>query len=200
MSNNSPVLSQIAEHVLSNAGKYLRPAVNLLLAKALAPTAFIGGASRSVFFGAQKRLAQVTELVHTGSILHDDVVDESDLRRGADSIRKRFGNKAAVLGGDYFLAKASESLAEIGSLAAVSLISRAIADLVAGELARPADVSVGAFDCKAFLEVCVVRNFLKTASLFGNSCESIAILGGCHISRNLYFKSYFLECYCFSIS
>ncbi len=105
-------------------------------------------------FQKQKRLAEITwvsfskkkviciylniytyrELIHTASLLHDDVIDESDTRRGVESANSRFGNKLAVLSGDFLLARASVALARLRSLQVVELMSTVIEHLVRGEV------------------------------------------------------------------
>jgi hexaprenyl-diphosphate synthase len=83
---------------------------------------------------AQRRLAEITEMVHTASLLHDDVIDEALTRRGAPSANSVFGNKVAVLGGDFLLARASVSLARLRHPIVVELISTVIEHLVKGEI------------------------------------------------------------------
>ena len=82
----------------------------------------------------QLRLAQIVEMIHVASLLHDDVIDKSPLRRGAASAPTAFGNKLAVLGGDFLLGRASAALSRLGSNEVVELIASVIANLVEGEI------------------------------------------------------------------
>ena len=82
----------------------------------------------------QLRLAQIVEMIHVASLLHDDVIDKSNLRRGAASAPAAFGNKLAVLGGDFLLGRASAALSRLGSNEVVELIASVIANLVEGEI------------------------------------------------------------------
>lgn len=85
-------------------------------------------------FPLQARLAEVTEMIHTASLLHDDVIDTADTRRGLSSANSVFGNKLAVLAGDFLLARASVSLARLRSIPVVELLSTVIEHLVKGEV------------------------------------------------------------------
>lgn len=153
-----PELEEVAAYYWSAASKRVRPALVLRLARALAgapsraPSAAVlalelanetpaeaarrDAAGLPVLDGVwprQRRLAEVVEMVHTASLLHDDVVDAADRRRGLPSANVRYGNKLAVLAGDYLLARSSFALAGLGDLAVTRLLSSVIADLVEGE-------------------------------------------------------------------
>jgi hexaprenyl-diphosphate synthase len=105
-----------------------------------APTSEAPSATLSVplppaaVFPLQQRLAEVTEMIHTASLLHDDVIDTADTRRGLSSANSVFGNKLAVLAGDFLLARASVSLARLRSIPVVELLSTVIEHLVKGEV------------------------------------------------------------------
>ncbi|CAB1097522.1 unnamed protein product [Ectocarpus sp. CCAP 1310/34] len=124
----------------------------------------------------QLRLAEITEMIHAASLFHDDVIDEADTRRGVPSVNKVFGNKLAILAGnfrDFLLARSSMSLARLRSLESVELMSAAIEHLVKGEVLqmRPTEDGGGAF------EYYVRKNYYKTGSLMANSCKASAVLG-----------------------
>jgi hexaprenyl-diphosphate synthase len=131
----------------------------------------------------QRRLAQIVEMIHVASLLHDDVIDASALRRGAPSAPAAFGNKLAVLGGDFLLGRASTALARLGDTEVVELIASVIANLVEGEILQMKDVhggrgikpSGGADAWAVYLK----KTYLKTASLMAKGCRASAILGGC---------------------
>jgi hexaprenyl-diphosphate synthase len=82
----------------------------------------------------QKRLAEITEMIHTASLFHDDVIDKAETRRNQPSVNQVFGNKVAILGGDFLLARASVSLARLRNLEVVELMSITIEHLVKGEI------------------------------------------------------------------
>jgi geranylgeranyl pyrophosphate synthase len=94
-----------------------------------------GGALPPPFaLACQRRLAEITEMIHTASLFHDDVIDKADTRRGAPSANGAFGNKLAILAGDFLLARASVGLARLRSLETVELLSTVIEHLVKGEV------------------------------------------------------------------
>ncbi|KAJ6474608.1 terpenoid synthase [Mycena vitilis] len=129
----------------------------------------------------QRRLAQIVEMIHVASLLHDDVIDASALRRGAPSAPAAFGNKLAVLGGDFLLGRASTALSRLGDPEVVELIASVIANLVEGEILQMKDVHratkpSGGSDAWA---VYLKKTYLKTASLMAKGCRASVVLGGC---------------------
>ncbi|KAJ9062666.1 coq1 putative hexaprenyl diphosphate synthase [Entomophthora muscae] len=132
-----------------------------------------------VILPSQRRLAEITEMIHTASLFHDDVIDDSKLRRGKPSCNSEFGNKMAILGGDYLLARASVSLARLRHPDSVELMATAIANLVEGELLQLKDIQPSSIDYrKKLFENYIEKTYLKTASLIANSCKAAALLGG----------------------
>lgn len=124
---------------------------------------------------SQKRLAEITEMIHTASLFHDDVIDKAETRRNVPSVNQVFGNKVAILGGDFLLSRASVSLARLRNLEVVELLSTVIEHLVKGEIMQIKPVTNGISGLEYYLR----KNFYKTASLMGNSCLAAAVLGGC---------------------
>ena len=103
----------------------------------------------------QAAIAAITEMIHTATLLHDDVIDEADTRRNAASINAAYGNKLAILGGDYLLSRASVGLARLQNTRAVDLLAQVIADLVEGEVMQMRAPSVASqFDLDYYLEKC----------------------------------------------
>jgi len=141
---------------------------------------------RQDLFQAQRRLAEISEMIHTASLFHDDVIDGSDTRRGSPSVHKVFGNKMAILAGDYLLARASIFLARLRDVEVVETMSTIIEHLVRGEVMQMKGTitssttsNTSATDLgKERLIQYLRKNFYKTASLMANSCKSAAILGG----------------------
>mmetsp|Transcript_35230 Transcript_35230/g.49313 ORF Transcript_35230/g.49313 Transcript_35230/m.49313 type:complete len:402 (-) Transcript_35230:110-1315(-) len=159
------VLNTVASYFIEAAGKRVRPAIVLLVAESLH-----GGELPSE---EQGRIAQISEMIHTASLLHDDVIDKSDTRRGLKTINKMFGNKMAVLGGDFLLARASLTLARLKDPVVIELMSTIIEHLVKGELMQIHKAEPG-----NGISNYITKSYYKTASLMANSCKSAAILGG----------------------
>uniref|UniRef100_A0A7S1U6T1 Uncharacterized protein n=1 Tax=Phaeomonas parva TaxID=124430 RepID=A0A7S1U6T1_9STRA len=120
LGSDHPVLQACAQYFFElDGGKKIRPTMVLLVAAAC------GGID-----DRQRRLAEITEMIHTASLFHDDVIDKADTRRGEPSVNRVFGNKMAILAGDFLLARASISLARLRNLEAVELLSTVIEHLV----------------------------------------------------------------------
>ncbi|KAI4638886.1 hypothetical protein J4E93_009636 [Alternaria ventricosa] len=130
---------------------------------------------------SQRRLAEITELIHTASLLHDDVIDHSVSRRAAPSANIEFGNKMAVLAGDFLLGRASVALARLRDPEVTELLATVIANLVEGEFmqlkntARDEKNPSWTEDTVAYY---LQKTYLKSASLISKSCRAAAILGG----------------------
>ncbi|KAI9570142.1 terpenoid synthase [Boletus coccyginus] len=149
----------------------------------------------------QLRLAQIVEMIHVASLLHDDVIDKSDLRRGAPSAPAVFGNKLAILGGDFLLGRASAALSRLGDYEVVELISSVFSDLADGEIMQMKGTGAGTdansnspspygdggeIDPPYVVVPCsdrwcayLKKTYLKTASLLAKSARAAVILGGC---------------------
>lgn len=130
---------------------------------------------------SQRRLAEITELIHTASLLHDDVIDHSVSRRGAPSANLEFGNKMAVLAGDFLLGRASVALARLRHAEVIELLATVIANLVEGEfmqLKNTARDETNPQWSEDTLTYYLQKTYLKTASLISKSCRAAALLGG----------------------
>lgn len=130
---------------------------------------------------SQRRLAEITELIHTASLLHDDVIDHSVSRRGSPSANLEFGNKMAVLAGDFLLGRASVALARLRNAEVVELLATVIANLVEGEfmqLKNTAQDEARPKWSEDTLGYYLNKTYLKTASLISKSCRASALLGG----------------------
>ncbi len=162
-----PVLHAAAEHLFEAKGKGLRPALVLLTARATAPGMEISARHR--------RLAEITEMIHTASLVHDDVIDEAGVRRGIPTVNSFFGNRIAVLAGDFLFAQSSWYLANLDNLEVVKLLSKVIKDFAEGEIRQ----SLTAFDLSLTLTDYLEKSFYKTASLMAGSCKAAAVLSDC---------------------
>ncbi|XP_026429853.1 solanesyl diphosphate synthase 3, chloroplastic/mitochondrial-like, partial [Papaver somniferum] len=122
----------------------------------------------------QQRMAEITEMIHVASLLHDDVLDDADTRRGVQSLNFLMGNKLSVLAGDFLLSRACVALASLKDPEVFSLISAVIEHLVTGEIMQMASTS----EQRCCMDQYMRKTYYKTASLIANSCKSIAILPG----------------------
>lgn len=132
---------------------------------------------------SQIRLAEITELIHTASLLHDDVLDTSTARRSMPSVNIAFGNKMAVLAGDFLLGRASVALARLRNPEVTELLATVIANLIEGEFMQLRNTAQDEVD-PSFSDEDTIRyylhkTYLKSASLMSKSCRAAAILSGC---------------------
>lgn len=129
---------------------------------------------------SQRRLAEITELIHTASLLHDDVIDRSISRRGEPSANVAFGNKMAVLAGDFLLGRASVALARLRDPEVTELLATVIANLVEGEFMQlkntVLDERFPAWN-EETITYYLQKTYLKSASLISKSCRAAALLG-----------------------
>ena len=120
-------------------------------------------------------LAQITEMIHTASLVHDDLLDEAALRRGAATVHARFGTRLAVLAGDFLFAQSSWMLANLENLEVIKLISQVIADFANGEVAQAGAL----FDTSATLQAYLDKSYYKTASLIAAAARGSAAFSDC---------------------
>ncbi|KAF2687777.1 hexaprenyl pyrophosphate synthase [Lentithecium fluviatile CBS 122367] len=135
----------------------------------------------SVILPSQRRLAEITELIHTASLLHDDVIDHSVSRRSNPSANIEFGNKMAVLAGDFLLGRASVALARLRDPEVTELLATVIANLVEGEFMQLKNTASDERNpdwTEDTLTYYLQKTYLKSASLISKSCRAAAILGG----------------------
>jgi octaprenyl-diphosphate synthase len=150
------MIPEVANHLISSGGKRLRPVLTLAMA-------------RLVDYGGDGhvKLAAAVEFMHTATLLHDDVVDESDMRRGKLAARMVWGNEASVLVGDFLLGQAFKMMVEVASLKALEILSSAAAVIAEGEVMQLAAANNTATTEDEYLAV--IR--AKTAELFAAACE-----------------------------
>ena len=164
--SDHPVLTRVAQHFFELAGKRFRPTIVLL-----ASSAAMGGEAANAH---QRRLAEITEMIHAASLLHDDVIDLADTRRGAKAAHRIYGNKVAVLAGDFLLARASVLLSRLGDVKVVELLATVIEEMVQGELMQVKAMPHELLEFDHYLS----KTYRKTAALISLSCEASARLGG----------------------
>lgn len=129
---------------------------------------------------SQRRLAEITEMIHIASLLHDDVIDQSMSRRGSPAANRVFGDKTAVLAGDFVLGRASVASARLGNPDVIELLATAIANLVEGELMQLKNTERDERNPKwseETFDYYMEKTYLKTASLISKSCRAAALLG-----------------------
>ena len=162
---NDPFFTQMTTHLVEAGGKRWRPALAVA-----AGSCATGGApvSDEVVLGAV-----AVELVHLGSLYHDDVMDEADTRRGVESVNARFGNLRAILAGDFLLAKASEIAASLGTEVA-ALLAATIGDMCAGQVRELQTAYNAGRNEEDYLRAIDG----KTASLAASSCRIGALVAG----------------------
>lgn len=178
-----PKLASAAEYFFKMGveGKRFRPTVLLLMSTALnlpipkaPPPMELGGTTTTDLRSRQQRIAEITEMIHVASLLHDDVLDDADTRRGIGSLNFVMGNKLAVLAGDFLLSRACVALASLKNTEVVSLLAEVVEHLVTGEIMQMTTTS----DQRCSMEYYMEKTYYKTASLISNSCKAIAILAG----------------------
>ncbi len=164
---DSPValIPQLAAHLVAAGGKRLRPLLTLASAR-LCGYRPSGPVARHV------KLAACVEFIHTATLLHDDVVDESQLRRGLASANAVFGNKASVLVGDFLFARAFQLMTEDGSLEVLAILSKAAATIAEGEVLQMVTQNDLSTSMERYLEV--IHG--KTAALFAAACRVGAVV------------------------
>jgi len=169
------LIPEVASHLIESGGKRLRPMLTLAAAQMFG----YGGEGHI-------RLAASVEFMHTATLLHDDVVDESDMRRGKAAARMVWGNEASVLVGDFLLGQAFKMMVEVGSLPALDVLSDAAAVIAEGEVMQLVTAQNTATTEDEYLAV--IR--AKTAALFAAACEVGAIVAGQGVEQRRALGSY----------
>ena len=163
LQSSVPLVGDVARYIITAGGKRLRPSLLLLVSGALGHQ------------GAQRfNLAAVVEFIHTATLLHDDVVDESTLRRGRPTANESFGNPASVLVGDFLYSRAFQMMVATGSLRVMQVLADATNVIAEGEVQQLINTHDASLDEASYLNV--IRS--KTAKLFEASARLAAILAG----------------------
>ncbi len=161
LSSGVPLVGQVAQYIISAGGKRLRPVILLLTCGAL-----------NYQDERKFSLAAVVEFIHTATLLHDDVVDESTLRRGRPTANENFGNPASVLVGDFLYSRAFQMMVDAGSMRIMQVLADATNVIAEGEVLQLMNMHDASLDEAAYLRV--IRS--KTAKLFEASSRLAAIL------------------------
>jgi len=158
-----PLVGEVCRYIIGAGGKRLRPALLLLVCGALG------------YKGDQRfNLAAVVEFIHTATLLHDDVVDESTLRRGRETANEQFGNPASVLVGDFLYSRAFQMMVDAGQMRIMQILADATNVIAEGEVLQLMNMHDAGLDEAAYLRV--IRS--KTAKLFEASARLGAVLAG----------------------
>jgi len=158
-----PLIHDLAKHIIASGGKRIRPVLTLI-------------SSQLCGYEGNKHIALASsiEFIHTATLLHDDVVDESKLRRGLATANDLFGNKASVLVGDFLLSQAFQLMVEDGSLRVLGILSDASAVIAKGEVMQLMTEGEPETSLQEYLDVISS----KTAVLFAAACELGAVVAG----------------------
>eukprot|EP00058_Branchiostoma_floridae_P009211 XP_002594699.1 hypothetical protein BRAFLDRAFT_240460 [Branchiostoma floridae] len=166
------LLRDMSHYYFDGQGKAFRPMVVLLMSRAC--NFHHGAAENSLALPSQRRISMIAEMIHTASLVHDDVIDEADTRRGKACVSYLHGQRKAILTGDYILTVSSMALAAIGNKDVVILLSQVIEDLVRGEFMQ---LGTKEDEDERFAHY-LKKTFKKTASLLAHSCRAVAVLSG----------------------
>lgn len=163
LASGVPLVGQISQYIIAAGGKRLRPALLLLMCGALG-------------YREDKRftMAAVVEFIHTATLLHDDVVDESTLRRGRATANEIFGNPASVLVGDFLHSRSFQMMVETGEMRIMEILANATNVIAEGEVMQLMNMHDASLDEAGYLHV--IRS--KTAKLFEASARLAAVMAG----------------------
>ncbi|WP_328188521.1 octaprenyl diphosphate synthase [Marinobacter sp. OP 3.4] len=175
LSSDVPLVEKIAQYIIESGGKRLRPLLVLLSSRAV-------GYDRDEHL----KLAAVIEFLHTATLLHDDVVDTSDMRRGRSTANARWGNAPSVLVGDFLYARAFEMMVELKSLPIMEILSHATAVIAEGEVLQLMNVKNPDVNEDKYMEV--IHN--KTAMLFEAASHTGALLAGANEQQEKSLRDY----------
>ena len=175
LSSDVVLIRQVAEYIIGGGGKRLRPALLLLTAGACG------------YRGTDHHtLAAVVEMIHTATLLHDDVVDESALRRGHATANAEFGNAASVLVGDFLYSRAFQLMVSVGRMRVLEILADATNVIAEGEVLQLMNAGNAAVDEAAYFDV-IER---KTAKLFEAAAQLGAVLGDADAAREDAFRRF----------
>jgi len=178
LASNVVLINQVAEHIISAGGKRLRPMLLLLAGQATGQTS-----------AAHHQLAAVVEFIHTSTLLHDDVVDESQLRRGRHTANALWGNAASVLVGDFLYSRSFQLMVELDRMPVMQILADTTNIISEGEVLQLLHVRNPDIDEAAYLAV-IQR---KTAVLFAAAAQLGALLSGADLSTQQHLYHYGMQ-------
>ena len=175
--SNIQVINYLGDYLRASGGKRVRPAMLILSGYAVGGD---GSADSAI------RLATVMEMLHTATLVHDDIIDNADLRRSRESVNAKFGNQAAVLMGDWLYMSAFETALRERSLEILDILTRLTRKMTEGELIQLTMIGNAAITRDEYFDI--LRR--KTAYLFSGCCEIGAILGGARHEEQAALRDY----------
>ena len=157
------LVNQLSNYIINSGGKRLRPMLALLMARACG-------------YQGEKHIdvAAIVEFIHTATLLHDDVVDESDMRRGKETANNVWGNQAAVLVGDFLYSRAFEMMVDVNEMRVMSIMAQTTNTIAEGEVLQLLNINDADTSEARYFEVI----YSKTAKLFEAACQLGAVLAG----------------------
>jgi len=157
------LVNQLSHYIINSGGKRLRPMLALLMARACG-------------YDGEKHvdIAAIVEFIHTATLLHDDVVDESEMRRGKDTANNVWGNQAAVLVGDFLYSRAFEMMVDVDEMRVMNIMASTTNIIAEGEVLQLLNINDSNTSEERYLEVI----YSKTAKLFEAACQLGAVLSG----------------------
>jgi len=186
LNTSMPPLRELSHYLFNEKGKYVRPQIVYLLAVAANKTVVAeteaeaeAEATPPLINERQLSVCRIAEMIHTASLIHDDIIDGSFVRRGEPTINSLWGELNAVITGDYILSVASHCLSETKDPQVVQIISQVVEDLVRGEFMQLGTKTDETLRFNHYLE----KTYRKTASLLANHCKAVALLAGCDEER-----------------
>ncbi|HGC5850656.1 TPA: octaprenyl diphosphate synthase [Serratia marcescens] len=175
LNSDVTLINQLGYYIISGGGKRIRPMIAVLAARALG---YEGNKHVTV--------AALIEFIHTATLLHDDVVDESDMRRGKATANAAFGNAASVLVGDFIYTRAFQMMTSLESLRVLALMSEAVNVIAEGEVLQLMNVHDPDISEESYMRVI----YSKTARLFEAAAQSSAILSGANAEQEKALQDY----------
>ena len=163
LKSKNSLTKNILNHVLKSGGKRIRPLLSVLSGKVF------DHESEEVFY-----LAAAVELIHSATLLHDDVIDKSDKRRGLDTVNNIWDNKSAILAGDFIFAKSFELMVKTNNMEVLANLAIASSVISEGEIAQLELINSNDVNLNKYLDVIAA----KTARLFAESCRNSALVAG----------------------
>lgn len=162
LSSDVALINQLGFYIINSGGKRIRPLIAVLAAQAI-----------NVYDPKITKLAAIIEFIHTATLLHDDVVDESDLRRGEKTANALFGNAASVLVGDFLYSRSFEMMTELENLKVMNVLARATNVIAEGEVLQLMNCNNPDTSEETYMDVI----YFKTAKLFEAATQLVAVLG-----------------------
>jgi octaprenyl-diphosphate synthase len=163
LKSENSLTKDILNHVIDSGGKRIRPLLSVLSGK------IFDHESDEVFY-----LAAAVELIHSATLLHDDVIDKSDKRRGLDTVNNIWDNKSAILAGDFIFAKSFELMVKTNNMEVLANLAKASSVISEGEIAQLELINSNDINLDKYLDVIAA----KTARLFAESCRNSALVAG----------------------